>query len=396
MSQKVHYFSFYLDEKMENGREAHPGSFTKIEYVKKALIRSGVNLTLISTSLAESKAGFLNKKIFKISESESHIYLATFRYKGKVFNKLTLMFMWLQIIWYVLIQVKKDDCVLVYHSLAYIEPFKLLKKIKKFNMILELNDLYHVVGDNLLHLKEKETNFIEIADEYIFINSLVEKKFNQGKPYVLSYGNYEVPKRVNEQTSDGKTHIVYAGIIENGRKAAELAVKSSIYLNEKFIMHILGFGNEIDINNLEKEIEEVNKQKGYKAVIFHGRLRGNKYSRFLHSCHIGVSSHAYLQEEMESANYTFPSKIPTYMSHDLKVVSPNIPCVFESPFAEFTDFYNEHTPQAIAQTIKKSAEAISNNTDLKRRPSQLIKELDINFNRGIKMLTRHSVGVMDA
>lgn len=36
-------------------------------------------------------------------------------------------------------------------------------------------------------------------------------------------------------------HVVYAGFIENGRKVAELATKSSLYLDDNLIMNILIF-----------------------------------------------------------------------------------------------------------------------------------------------------------
>lgn len=386
MGNRVHYFSFYLSKEMETGRIAFPASFAKVEYVKAAAVKLGTELTMVSTAMAEKGVGFLGKKTIKISENESHVYLPTFGYNIRFINKLAVLFMRFQIILYVLFNVKKNDKVLVYHSLAYINPFKLLKKVKTFKLILEFNDLYYVANERLIHLKEKEIEFIDMADSYLFMNTIAEKRFNKGKPYVISYGNYELLKRNKKEIFDGKIHVLYAGIIENGRKAAELAVKSSLYLDEKFIMHILGFGDDGQLAILNEMIDCVNMQKGYEAVIFHGRLRGKEFSDFLYSCHIGVSSHAYLPNEMDSANYTFPSKIPMYMAHDLRVVSPDIPCVVNSPFVEFTTFYHEHTGKDIAKAITECAKNVKVNKESVRMPSQLIADMDKNFCKDIKRI----------
>ncbi|WP_379145994.1 hypothetical protein [Paenibacillus sp. sgz500992] len=386
MSSRVHYFSFYLSEEMEKGRQAIPASFAKVEYVKEALIRSGAQLNLVSTALVKSGMGFLGKTVIEKNEKEKQIYLPTFRYPGKFINKLTVLFMWLQIIIYVLLNVKKNETVLVYHSLLYIEPFKLLRKLKKFKLILEFNDLYHAVNKKALRFKEKEIRFIKEADEYLFMNSIAEEKFNNGKPYVLSFGNYNQPKRLNQQFSDEKTHVVYAGIIESSRRAAILGAQSALYLDANYKIHILGFGEDHEIDEFEGIVKDINIEKGYEAVIFHGRLRGQDFSDFLHSCHIGLSSHAYSEEEMDSANYTFPSKIPTYISHGLYVVSPNIPCVVQSPFSEFTIFYEKHKPEDIAKAIKEASLKLSEKNSLIRAPADLIQELDRRFCEEIKKI----------
>lgn len=386
MDSKVHYFSFYLSKEMEEWRQANHASFAKIEYVKSVIVNSGKKINLVSTALANK--GYQSRKVVQVGENERHIYLPTFSYPGKLFTGLALLFMWFHIVLYVILHVKKNDQVLIYHSLLYIEPFNLLRKIKKFSLILEFNDLYHVVSKKHAHKGKKEIEFIQSADAYLFMNSIAEEKFNKAKPYALSYGNYELPKKSKDKFSDDKIHAVYAGIIENGRRAAELAAQSSLYLDSSFIVHILGFGTDAQLRNFEELVEGINAQKGYEAVIFHGRLRGQEFSDFLHSCHIGISSHAYLPEEMDSANYTFPSKIPTYMSHDLYVVSPDIPCVVHSPFAEFTTFYHEHKPQDIAKAITECANNTMKKNALKT-PAQLIANMDKNFLKEMKRLLNH-------
>lgn len=381
MGGKIHYFSYYLKNGMEKQRQTFPASLEKIEYIKDSIKNSGKSVILVSTAMANPGIGYLRGQIDSIDEFETQVYFSTFKFKNRLINKVSVLYMTLQIILYTLFKVDKDDEVLIYHSLSYILPFNFIKKIKRIKIVLEFNDLYHTTSKKLFKYKEKEIKFIESVDKYLFMNDIAADSFNNKKPYILSYGNYKNPQKRVVKFADGKIHVVYAGIIEDTRKAARLAAEAAIYLNEKFTVHILGFGNEEQVNNLRELVSDINFKKGYEAVIFHGRLRGQDFSDFLHSCHIGISSHSYLPSEKDSANYTFPSKIPTYLRHGLCVVSPNIPCVVRSPFAEFIHFYQDHNGSDIAKTI----ENISFTTS-KRLPTDLIIELDENFVNDIKFM----------
>lgn len=373
MNDRIHYFSFYLAPGQEERRAAVPAGFAKVEYVAGAAADAGLAVRIVSTAITEEgrAAG---------ARYGRHVYLPSWRPRGGAGYAVALAVLWIQIVRYLLVEVSRGDTVLAYHSLTYLRPFSAARRIKRFRLVLEFNDLYSAVSPKHAARKDAEERFIRSADAHLFMNRLAAARYSDGKPHVLSFGSYAVPKRRHAQIDDGRVHVVYAGVIEPGRAAAELAVRSAAHLDSGFVVHVLGYGTDTNVAALEALVAEINEQAGREAVIFHGMKRGQEFTDFLHGYHIGVSSHAYRPDDAASADYTFPSKIPQYAAHDLRVVSPSIPCVVDSPFAEVATFYDEHKPEAIAQAIRAAAAGLG---DGPRTPAALVAELDAAFRRDL-------------
>jgi hypothetical protein len=84
------------------------------------------------------------------------------------------------------------------------------------------------------------------------------------------------------------------------------------------------------------------------TVTYDGVLLGEEYTGFLQSCHIGLST----QDPCASFNATsFPSKILSYMSNGLRVVSIRIPAIETSEVGQYMYYYDEQTPEEIAKAI---------------------------------------------
>lgn len=366
-SQRVHYLSYRV-EPTTVGRVRVPAGVAKVEYLRGALLRAGCLVRLVSTALADK--GYAPRVKVRLSETETHVYLPSLR-----LPHITRPFQWLQIAHYLLTAVKGDDVVVAYHSLAYMGPIRLARRLKKFQLVLEVNDVYHAVSATYANRRASEEAFIRGADAYLFMNRIAAAAFADGKPHLISYGSYEVPERRADRPDDGRTHVVYSGIIENRRRAASLAVDAARHLDEQFVVHILGFGDEEEISALQRRVEALNSEVRREAVRFHGALYGQEFTDFLHGCHVGLSTHAYGPDDSASADLTFPSKIPVYMAHDLKVVSPDLPCVVESPFAAFVSFYTDHSPQSIAAAIRATVESANTAST----PAEVVAELDRGF-----------------
>lgn len=198
------------------------------------------------------------------------------------------------------------------------------------------------------------------------------------KEFIINYGSYEIRKYITSNVKDDNIHIAYTGIIENLRGAAKLAVNASIYLPKNFKMHIAGFGNETDINELIQLCNEINLNRGYEAVKFHGLLLGNDYDELINNCCISLNTHSYSKEDIWKSKYSFPSKIPLNMSYNNYFVSHDMELIKYSPFSECIEFYDEFNPIQVARAIERCSEKIINK-EFKRNPSELIVELDKNF-----------------
>ena len=100
---------------------------------------------------------------------------------------------------------------------------------------------------------------------------------------------------------------------------------------------------------------------------------------FLQKCDIGLS----LQNPEASFNMTsFPSKILSYLSNGLRVVSIRIPAIEQSSVGDLLYFYDIQTPEAIANRIK----SIEMNCpyDSRKRIKSLREQLKVDLERLVR------------
>lgn len=70
----------------------------------------------------------------------------------------------------------------------------------------------------------------------------------------------------------------------------------------------------------------------------------------LQMCDIGLSTQI---PEAEYNNTSFPSKVLSYMSNGLQVISARIPAIEASPVGRYIHYYDEQTPEKIAEGIQR-------------------------------------------
>lgn len=369
----VHYLSYYVAPGDEGRRTAVPAGQAKIEYVRDVLEDAGFRVRLVS---AAASRGLGSRGWGHPTGRGGEVrYLPSLAPGGRLGHAVLALVGRLQVLWYLLTRVRRGDTVLVYHSLAFVRPLTLATRLRHFRFVLELNDVYSAVSSRHRSAEAKELAFVATADAHLFMNRIAQGRFGGGRPSVVSYGAYVVPEGEPPRPEARVVRAVYAGIVEPGRRAAELAVEAAAHVGDDVEVHVLGFGADAAIADLRAQVAAVNTRAGRRAVTFHGQLRGEEFSDFLRTCDIGISSHAYRDDEQESADLTFPSKIPVYMTHGLRVVSPSIPCVVDSPFAELTEFYDDHEPSAIAAAIDRCARRPAGG----RTPRDLVAALDRDF-----------------
>lgn len=370
---KIIYVGFYDVADSIKKRNVPLAGANKMSYIISTLESIAKKVKVLSASQVLDKRICRNEKI-KLSEN-SVLNLPFCFGKGgiakRILNKITIQF---QILYNLIFKTNKSTSVIVYHSLYYMSIVKLAKRIKNFDLILEIEEIYGDVLGNSKVVK-KELSYFKIADKYIFPTRLLNDKINiDNKPYVLVHGTYQVERDRGVCFDDDKIHIVYAGTFDP-RKGGISAVASAEWLDEKYHLHIIGFGSEAETQNIKNMVEETNN-KSRATVTYDGQLTGEGYIEFLQKCHIGLSP----QNPDADFNATsFPSKILSYMANGLRVVSIRIPAIENSEVSGEICFYNEQTPQQIAQAIRK----IELFGERDKRSYEKIKELDAAFKRDI-------------
>ncbi len=375
---KLKYIAFYDLPDSQFKRVYSPAATSKIDYIVSALNRINCEVSLVSPSWFD----FSNKKIsFKKSQKQfindkTNLILApSFGGNNKVaiYSKIILSLTWL--FFYLLFTTKKDEKIIVYHSIWISFPILLAQKIKKFKILLEVEEIYQDVMTLHPFFDKWENKILSKADCFLFSTDLLKVKLNIAKPNVVIYGSYFTQNKKNSPPSDDKIHLLYAGIIDKDKRGAINALECAKYLSENYVLHIIGFG-ELDL--FLPMIEKHNKTSSCKAY-YHGNKGGDDYIAFCQSCHVGLSTQKMNGDYLQSS---FPSKILSYLGMGLRVVSSNVECVKVSKVNNLINYYEDDTPESIAEAIQRVNVSDSYNS------LELIKKLDTEFMEDLKNLLK--------
>lgn len=348
--RRIKYIGYYSRPEIKPDRLIPLAGRNKMDYTTSVLERIFDDIEIISPAYIKRGERGCSSSVTKISEKTRFKLFSMFRNSNRFISRVNDALVRLKLFWYLLNNTEKDGYVLVYHSLAIINTILLAKKIRKFKLILELNEIYSDVSSSVAHKRESELKIINAADAFMFANDQLNTMFNlRNLPYVVEYGCYAPKKRIVDKFDDGKIHVVYAGTFDPMKGGAVAAVNMANYLDDNYHVHILGFGNKEQIEEIVRIITSVDKS-GKCKITYDGQLDGEDFITFLQKCHIGLST----QNPKDAFNATsFPSKILTYLANGLQVVSIDIPAVSDSKISDIITFYKDQTPEAIAAAIKE-------------------------------------------
>lgn len=321
----------------------------KMESIAEAIIAAGFKVEIISSAVGTNDKFFFSPgEIIRKNDKLSAKFFPTIGAPNKFLRFFRRIVSDLYLLKFLFFEIKRDEPIIVYHSFGYRNLILLAKKIKKFKLILELEEIYQDVLPLSKKARYWEYKTVKAADAYIFPTELLNTKVNNTcKPCSIILGTYHVEPQIVEPFGDDKTHVVYAGTLDP-RKGGALAAAAAEYLPDSYVLHICGFGSQDEINMVLEIIDQTNKKYPGK-VIYHGTLKGKEYITLLQKCQIGLST----QNPNAEFNATsFPSKILSYMANGLEVVSIDIPAVKDSAIGKYIHYYHNQTPQDIAEAIE--------------------------------------------
>ena len=371
----VYYVCFYAEPEFSKEIVSYPSVWSKINYVSDSLKKCGYDVCYLCPVLPHN--GKFRKRTVQIDSHEKHIYFSAhtggkFKF-GNKFNSFLQMF---KILMYLVKNAKKDDRILIYHSMFHTFWVPILKNIFKKPYFLQIEDVFSALSPEGKSFEDKEWKFFETANGYLCVNSLIKDKIHNPAPKIISHGRYVVSDILENKKND-KCRLVYAGVIEQVRNGAFLAAETMQYLSDRYELVILGFGEEKDINDLKTLVNRINAEKGWECVKYLGYMSGEEYLRELQKCSIALSTHKYDETNMKSADYTFPSKLLVYLGNGLRIVAQDLKCLRTSNINEYITYYKSPTPQSVAEAVMKID--ISKDYDC----IEMIKELDKEFCKNI-------------
>lgn len=368
------YISYYVDVNENNSsRKYYLAANTKIDYITDTINALGEQVDHISFAQSSNRKAFINYCRGSKKKIRNNISLRLFSSVGSRFfiiNTIGKLLTSICFISYILTHIKKNEKIIVYHSLGYARCVYLLKKMIKFILILQVEEIYSDVISND-RKRKLESKLFKSADAYIFSTELLEKKINtKNKMHTIIYGQYNIYANNDYAKKDNRTHIVYAGTLDPRKGGAIAATAAAQFLDCTYHVHILGFGSNNDVNMIINRVKDISCLTECR-VTYDGVLKGEEFNRFLQQCDIGLST----QDPIAKFNDTsFPSKILTYMSNGLKVVSIRIPVVECSAINSLVYYYEQQDPEKIADAIIRAKESPKRFENI-----EIIKKLDLKF-----------------
>lgn len=345
--RNLYYLGYYTLPENNEKRYSFLAGNSKIDYISRVLSNLNYDVSIISASPGKEKTCFYH--VEEIDNNLKAFFLQSFRCTSfALIDKLFLLLFYLNLFFFLLFKLRKNDILIVYHSLFLIDIVKILKRIKKIKLIIECEEIYGNVS-NENYIIQREMQYFNIADAYIFPTILLNQKINvNSKPFVLSHGTYHVEKTIDINLFNTEhIHCVYAGTFDL-KKGCINAIRAALFLPENFHLHIIGFGTAEEISTVKNEIEKVSEQTSCK-ISYDGCYSGDSYCGFLQNCHIGLSTQSLNTTYNDTS---FPSKILSYLANGLHVVSVKIPVLTSSKIKEYITFYEGDTPEQIATGIK--------------------------------------------
>lgn len=377
MNNKIYYIAHYGDPLHPNDRKTSPAGQTKMNYIIEVLKNIGMDVEVISLAgphKIDSLIKFQKGYMANINGVLVHYYPSI-----SSSNTMIRKFGSLMIHHSVKRQLKQLQSIntpfVLYHSLDMLPIIKYISKINH-SMILEVEEIYSdVLSGFKSKLKTLELAAIELADSYIFSTECLASTIKVEKNSVVCYGPYLPEPNLSEKYDDGKIHCVYAGTFDP-TKGGFTAVSAAANLPSNYHVHILGFGSDRDTKALISQIETINKSSECK-VTYDGLLSGKEYLEFLQKCHIGLCTQT---PNSNYVNTSFPSKILVYLANGLQVLSVSIPSVVNSSIGELLYFYDDQSPESIANGIMRI------DTGINSDGRAILEDLDYNFRNDLNSL----------
>lgn len=374
----LHYIGSFDRNAEANGVYQFPAAATKSAYIIDKIKESVFceHLNLLSTAQLRGREWKVNHwKKTKYDKVETDYLIPSVSSPFRVIRALNVILVFLSILQYFFFYVKKGDTVMVYHSCAYLQALRIACRLKKFRLIMEVEELYGDVANNR-RMKLAELNMMKFADAFMFPTVLLEDIANkERKPSLVITGLYTVTKDRQVSWGDDKKHCVYAGTFDP-TKGGAAAAAAAAFLPADYHMHILGFGSAEQVKNIQSQINDVSK-KCKCTLTYDGLKSGEEYIEFLQKCQIGLCTQI---PDAKYAGTSFPSKVLVYMSNGLSVVSSRFEAIEKSDVGDLVYYYDEQTPKCIAKAIQSVK--LSNKNSNRAR----LQELDVRFARELEWL----------
>lgn len=374
---RIQYISHYDHDCNALQKRAYsPAGRDITAYVAGALAECGIETEVVSLACTKDTRLFYDAKSYDTPEGFRVSLPATFGGRGIAMKLVRNAWQIIQTYAVLPWRIRSGEAVLAYHSVSLARVLRWIKRLRKAKIILQVEEVYADVTPNAKY-RAREYSMFAAADAFIVPTCSLGQVINSGnKPCVVLHGNYKAADRIARPLQDGKIHVVYAGTFDPAKGGAAGAIAAAQYLDERYVMHIIGFGTEEQTAVVEASVAESNRTSRCQ-VIYDGLKKGVEFTRYVQQCHIGLSTQ---NPEGQYNSTSFPSKVLMYMSNGLHVVSVNLPVLRESQVTDYIHYCADGRGESVAAAIRQVD--LSKDTNV----TSALKELNEDFQAAMKKL----------
>ena len=367
-------YDVFYNGKLE--KDCSLAAIKKMNYIIDTLNNIGYNVEVISIARNKKKAQ-KKSKIPLNNKLNSLLLLNAIGSSNKFISRIGELQIRLELFLWLIKNIKKNETILVYHSQRLCKIIYWASKIKKFNYILEVEELYYKFGFVSKNEEKNEKKMIYNSKSLLVSTKNIANELNYTNKFIELHGNYENLSSENRYVTklDKKYKVVFAGGVETVRNTAFNVCECAKYLEECFDVYILGYGDEESILKLEKLIMKINDKIGYSKIKYCGTMVGSEYDKFMSSCDIAINFQNMDEYYMK---YAFPSKVLNYLGYNLIVITTPLETIRNSKINELVMYPNnmENTPESFAYTINQLQDTIQ---EKKQNIKYIIQSLDSEF-----------------
>lgn len=237
----VHYINFYGTPDNPRNLNFATACVSKVEYLWRVMNQAGFQVSNVSVCWTKNRFFCAyRKQVLETDDRGRQIYFSTFGAPVRLFRGAAVLWSKFQLCFYLLFQVKRSDTVLFYHSPFYLPLLNLIRRIRGFRLVAEVEEIYAAAKNQGAAAQNREISALQQADAFYLVNDLMASRCGFGeKPCWVSYGNYHIPEREHRDFGDGRIHAVYAGVVEEIKRGAFIAVETAEFLPGNYCVDIL-------------------------------------------------------------------------------------------------------------------------------------------------------------
>ena len=290
--------------------------------------------------------------------------------------------LWLLI--YLIRNTHKDSVVLIYHSYEIAFPVLLARRIKRFKIILEIEEKYSMVWKLKRYQQFIESKLLKYGNKNSLVVSEVLADILRIKNPIISYGSYDIFRgEINRDKEKEKITLIYTGTIDKVRNSAYMSLEVMLYLLKKYELILSGSIAKGEEETFKEKIKEINNICGREACSYVGVLNEQDYQNLVLNADMALN----LQQSGDFGQFLFPSKIITYLSYNLPVVSTKGDSIVYSEIANIITFANEFNALSISEAIKSIN--IYDNIDRRRYLLELDTKFETKFRNLLNNVDKH-------